>query len=274
MSQLPLPGLNPSSAKDRYEISQGTAPKRRGRPLPRVPVRWVKFLAGLFLLPPCWFTTSAFFSSFTATTIQHAFWLTEEFWFFAIGALVWLCWFFGLRKPVLIYVFGHEVTHAIWVWLMGGRVSGIEFGSDGGQIVTDKTNFWIALAPYFFPIYSVIVLALYALVSAFGDPEPLRRWAFGLLGATWCFHLTFTCWMLARRQTDLAEHGAFFSLVVIYLMNLAVLSLLLIAAAPDVTPLSYAASWSAAAGDFSDTILKGIDLGGDALFGLLGFSRR
>jgi len=27
-----------------------------------------------------------------------------------------------LPKPMWIYVFGHELTHAVWTWLMGGRV--------------------------------------------------------------------------------------------------------------------------------------------------------
>ena len=56
---------------------------------------------------------------------------------------------------MLVYVFGHELTHALWVWLMGGRVSRFRVGRDGGHIVTDRNNFWIALAPYFFPLYSI-----------------------------------------------------------------------------------------------------------------------
>ena len=58
---------------------------------------------------------------------------------------------------MVLYVFGHELTHALWVWLMGGRVSRFRVGRDGGHIVTDKNNFWIALAPYFFPLYSLLV---------------------------------------------------------------------------------------------------------------------
>ena len=40
----------------------------------------------------------------------------------------------------------------LWVLLMGGRVSRFRVGRDGGHIVTDRNNFWIALAPYFFPL--------------------------------------------------------------------------------------------------------------------------
>src|SRR3989442_518199 len=47
-----------------------------------VPTRWVKNLAGLFLLPICVITTIAFFKCFARATIQQEFWATEEFWFF------------------------------------------------------------------------------------------------------------------------------------------------------------------------------------------------
>ena len=87
-----------------------------------VPTRWVKFFVGLFLLPPAWVLTQTFFTAFARTTVRDAFWLTEEFWFFSLGVLLWLVAFFGLPRPLRVYVFGHELTHAVWVWMMGGRV--------------------------------------------------------------------------------------------------------------------------------------------------------
>ena len=38
------------------------------------------------------------------------------------GVVLWLVTFFGLPRPLWLYVFGHELTHAIWVMIMGGRV--------------------------------------------------------------------------------------------------------------------------------------------------------
>ena len=75
--------------------------------------------------------------------MNHSFWASEEFWFFALGAILWLITFFGLPKPVLMYVFGHELTHVLWVWIMGGRVTRFRVGSEGGHIVTDKNKFLI-----------------------------------------------------------------------------------------------------------------------------------
>jgi hypothetical protein len=195
-----------------------------------IPTRWVKFVIALFLLPLCAIFTQTFFTVFTRATVTQRLWAGEEFWFFSLGAVLWLIAFFGLPRPMVIYVFGHELTHALWVVLMGGRVSRFRVAREGGHIVTDRNNFWIALAPYFFPLYSLIVIGGYGLLGLFFNVQPYGRLLYGLIGATWAFHLTFTCWMIPKKQTDLTDHGTFFSLVVIYLMNLALLSVMFVLA--------------------------------------------
>lgn len=204
-----------------------------------VPTRWVKFVVALFLLPPAWVLTQTFFGAFARVTLQHHFWATEEFWFFALGLVIWLGAFFGLPRPLWIYVFGHELTHVLWVWMMGGRVSQFKITRHGGHILSDRINTWIALAPYFFPIYSLLVIALYGLAGLFWDMTPFRPVLYMLIGATWGFHISFTLWMIPRGQTDLTYGGTFFSLVVIYILNVAVLSLFLIAATPAVSFASF-----------------------------------
>lgn len=235
-------------------IEEGGGERFGGEPL-TVPTRWVKFIVGVFLLPAAWVFAQAFFNVFTLTTIQHAFWLTEEFWFFSLGVLLWLIVFFGLPRPVVMYVFGHELTHAVWVWAMGGRVSRFRVGRDGGQIVTDTSNFWIALAPYFFPIYSILVIAVYGVASLFTDMYPFRRVLFALIGGTWGFHLAFTVWMIPKGQSDLTEHGHFFSLVVIFLMNLAVLTVFLVLACPHISWAGFGAEILQEAMEFSSGVV-------------------
>jgi hypothetical protein len=200
-----------------------------------IPTRWVKFVIAIFLLPLCAILTQTFFTVFTRATVTQRLWAAEEFWFFSLGALLWLIAFFGLPRPMLVYVFGHELTHALWVLLMGGRVSRFRVGRDGGHIVTDRNNFWIALAPYFFPLYSLLIIAAYGVIGLFLDVQPYGRLLYALIGATWAFHFTFTCWMIPKKQTDLTDHGTFFSLVVIYLMNLALLSVMLVLASSEIT---------------------------------------
>lgn len=213
-------------------------------------------MVGIFLLPPAWVLTQTFFTAFARTTIRDAFWLTEEFWFFSLGALLWIVTFFGLPRPMQVYVFGHELTHAVWVWIMGGRVHQFHVSREGGHILTDKTNTWIALAPYFFPLYSLLVIGLYGLAALFVDVTPYRQLLYAAVGATWAFHLTFTCWMIPKGQPDLTYGGTFFSLVLIYSLNLLILAVLLIIASPGVSWMGFARDLIHNASDFSHTILR------------------
>jgi hypothetical protein len=216
-----------------------------------VPTRWVKFVFAIFLLPICVVLSQTFFTAFARATVTQRLWAGEEFWFFSLGGLLWLIAFFGLPRPILIYVFGHELTHALWVWLMGGRVSRFRVGPDGGHVVTTKANFWIALAPYFFPLYSILAIAIYGVLSLFVNVQPYGRLLYAVIGATWAFHFTFTCWMIPKNQTDLSDQGTFFSLVVIYLMNLVLLSVMLILASRQITFASFGTDLLINLGNFS-----------------------
>jgi hypothetical protein len=220
-----------------------------------VPTRWVKFVIALFLLPICGILTQTFFTAFARATVVQRLWAAAEFWFFSLGVVLWLIVFFGLSRPIILYVFGHELTHAIWVWLMGGRVSRFSVTRDGGHIVTNRSNFWIALAPYFFPLYSILVITLYGGLSLFMDVRPYGKLLYALIGVTWAFHFTFTCWMIPKNQTDLSDHGTFFSLVIIYLMNLTLLIVLLVVAARQVTFLALANDFIVNTSNFAEWVV-------------------
>jgi hypothetical protein len=221
-----------------------------------VPTKWVKFIFAIFLLPMCGVLTQTFFTVFARATMTQRLWTGEEFWFFSLGAVLWLIAFFGLPRPLLIYVFGHELTHALWVWLMGGRVSQFRVGADGGHVVTSKANFWIALAPYFFPIYSILTIGIYGGLSLFLNMQPYGRLLYAGNGATWAFHFTFTCWMIPKNQTDLTGQGTFFSLVVIYLMNLSLLSVMLILASRQITFKSFGVDLLMNLGNFVTWVME------------------
>src|SRR6184192_2200620 len=221
-----------------------------------VPTRWLKFIFAIFLLPVCAIATQTFFTVFARATITQRLWAGQEFWFFSLGALLWLIAFVGLPRPILLYVFGHELTHAIWVWLMGGRVSRFRVSAEGGHVVTNRTNFWIALAPYFFPIYSILAIAIYGALSLFLNVQSFGRLLYAVIGATWAFHFTFTCWMIPKNQTDLSDQGTFFSLVIIYLMNLLLLSVMLVLASPEITFADFGADLLTNLSNFSQWIVN------------------
>ena len=106
-----------------------------------------------------------------------------------------------------------------------------------------------------------MVVVCYSVASIFYDVagstatfllmNPLQ-WLFFLLGLTWAFHLTFTIWMIPKGQSDLAAHGTFFSLVVIYLMNVVFLSLAVIVVAEGVSFESFGRDLYLNTEDFSE----------------------
>src|SRR5471030_2863058 len=122
-----------------------------------------------------------------------------------------------------IYVFGHELTHALWTWLFGGRVKKMKVTSKGGHVVISKTNFVIALAPYFFPLYAVIMILAFAIGHLIWDWKNYFVFFHLLIGAAYAFHLTLTFHVLQTRQTDITSQGYLFSAVVIFLGNVCVL---------------------------------------------------
>ena len=175
------------------------APRGRRTPLV-VPRRWVNTIIGVFLLPLAAVSTQTFFTVFSRETIHHAFWASEEFWFFALGVILWLIAFFGLPRPYVVYVFGHELTHAVWAWLFGGRVSEFKVGRDKGHIMTNRHNLWVALAPYFYPIYSVAVIILYGVAALFWDVAPIPAGSFWPSVLPGPFTSASHCWSSPRAR--------------------------------------------------------------------------
>ena len=128
-------------------------------------------------------------------------------------------------KPMWIYVFGHEFTHAAATMACGGRVKGMKVTSDGGHVLVTKDNFFVSLAPYFVPLYVGLVLVVFVGGRAIWDWS--GPWAWGLfywtLGLAYTFHVLLTWHILHTRQSDLTSQGYLFSAVIIFLGNALVL---------------------------------------------------
>jgi len=95
--------------------------------------------------------------------------------------------------------------------------------ASGGHVVVSKSNFLIVLAPYFFPLYAVIVVVVFALARLLLTNPVHAIWFHLLLGAAYSFHVTLTWHILQTRQTDITSQGWLFSAVVIFLGNISVL---------------------------------------------------
>jgi hypothetical protein len=180
--------------------------------------KWIKLLLAVLLLPVCAGAGEALWRVVRASGRADTIWEA-----ILSGAACWVVIYLLLPKPMWVYVFGHELTHVIWTWLMGGRVKKFKASARGGHVIVTKNNFVIALAPYFFPLYAVLVLLVFAAGDRFWDLHRYQIWFHLLLGASYGFHVTLTWHILKTTQTDITEQGYLFSAVIIFLGNAFVL---------------------------------------------------
>ena len=183
-------------------------------------LKWVKFIIAVFLLPVCAGAAMALWQILNASGKADLVWVP-----LVAGAICWVVIFLLLPKPMWIYVFGHELTHALWTWLFGGQVKSMKVTSKGGHVIITKTNFLIVLAPYFFPLYVVLVVLAFAIGNYFWNWHSYLVWFHLLVGAAYAFHVTLTWHALQTRQSDITSQGYLFSAVVIFLGNVLVLLL-------------------------------------------------
>jgi len=186
--------------------------------------KFIKLLIGLLLLPLGWAASRTVFTLLTTTTPG-----ASAGWALPAGFLVSVIGFFLLPQAFRTYVLGHELSHAIAGLLMGAKVGKMKVGREGGHVELSKSNFVIALAPYFIPFYTVLVIAVWYGLGFFYDIGAWEPLYLGLIGLTWGFHVTFTVYMLSQHQPDVQVNGRLFSYTVIYLANLLVVSLWMIA---------------------------------------------
>ncbi len=199
-------------------------------------MRFLKFLLGLLLLPACAALTMtawrlALHLSFSPNAMS-----SPALWAFVGGYALWLAVFAFLPKPMRTYVLGHVLTHALSALMIGARVSGLKVKKTGGQVRTSKTNWFIALAPYFFPFYAMLFLIAFFLAYAIWNLAAYLWVLFFLVGLGWSFHITFTLMMLLTvKQPDVQSQGVVFSVVIIYGMNLLIMALAIAALSRAVT---------------------------------------
>jgi hypothetical protein len=182
--------------------------------------RLFKFCIGLLLLPLCAAVTMTLVSLIGSIEMDPHSVFPVSALAMGGGFLLWMAVFILLPRPVRGYVLAHELTHAIWGWLMGARVHDISVKKESGSVTLSKTNFLITLAPYFFPLYTVLAIATYYVTGIFWDVDKYHLFWLGLVGFTWSFHCTFTILTLMQRQSDIRECGRLFSYAVIYIFNI------------------------------------------------------
>lgn len=179
----------------------------------------------------------------------------EAPWPFLGGLLLYLPFHALVYRPVLSHVLAHELSHALAAVLLGGKVSAIHATQTGGSAVVTSSHWFVSLAPYVLPFYTVLLLPVYGIADA--DFRPVLA---ALLGFTYGFHLTLTAASLRHPQPDLKTAGAPFSLIFIGAGNIMTAMLLLTVVWPEALPLlptlKSAARWAAEILGFLFSILS------------------
>lgn len=161
---------------------------------------------------------------------SFSFWYSEPVWFSVMGLLLFLFLKFARAADavlVYVYVVGHELTHALAAKLSFGHVETMKFDLSGGYVETDADNLFIALSPYFTPLWMLCWMLLLWVPHLLLPFESFPAWFYGGCGFWWAFHLYWTGWIIPREQPDMLENGLMLSMLITLLMNIVVLVLIL-----------------------------------------------
>lgn len=196
--------------------------------------RFLRFILGILLLP---FSIGVSAALYGQLGNVHALSNYQLFFLYGIGTYIVIHLVF--YRPVFPYVFGHELMHAISTWVSGGKVKSFKATSKGGEVKATKSNSFISLSPYFFPIYTIFVALAYSLSSLFFDVSRYVLIFIFLVGFSLAFHLIITIDFLKTKQPDLVKTGYLLSLTLIYIVNLSLLALILSLIFPDVSFVNF-----------------------------------
>lgn len=192
--------------------------------------RFLLFLVGLAGLPLAWALGRAFLDGLAAGLFSGAT-LTPGCVAFACGGAAMAALYFWKGRALSpIYVFGHELTHALVGLCCLARVHRVSVRETGGFVELSKSNLAITLAPYCVPLYLLLALGLCAGARFLWPGHLFWPWA-ALFGALTLFHVLYTLdALLTVAQPDILEYGRLFSYWLILTVNLLFANLALPAA--------------------------------------------
>lgn len=182
-------------------------------------IRILKLVAGILGIPVMFGVTYAFYTNIVIVSQ-----LSGILSYFVWGIVSYVFLHLLFYKPTFFYVLGHEAVHAMFAWTMGGRINSFNVNKDGGSVSTDKTNTFIELSPYFVPIYAIVLMAVYFVISY---SYKINSAAFiYLIGFALAFHVVMTIEVMKVRQPDILKSGYLFSIVFVYVLNIIIIALL------------------------------------------------
>jgi hypothetical protein len=181
-------------------------------------IRLIKNVIGILCIPLVVAVTTSFYSALTDVET-----VTAASRYFLGGLVAYVILYLAFSKMEYLYVLGHELVHALFVWLFGGRVLSFKVDTKGGSVGTTKSNLVIELGPYFVPFYTIIISLIYFVVSSFWQLDLFVGYFIFLVGFSVSFHIVMTIDKVRIQQPDLLRLGYLNSLILIYLVNTVVI---------------------------------------------------
>jgi len=179
----------------------------------------IKTIIAIFFIPVAIGTTKAFFESLDNLSIfnVNTFLIIGGFFTYPVVHILF-------PKPMYIYALGHETVHVLATWLSGGKVTSFHIGEAGGSVTTTKTNLFIRLSPYFVPIHAIFLFLIYWILYKFFNFSGFFNEFIFLVGFTMSFHIFMTIEVMKMSQPDMVKTGYLFSVFLIYVANIFVLT--------------------------------------------------
>ena len=182
----------------------------------------LRLIISILLMPVCVIATISFYEGIFS--IQD---VSKSGLYFILGSLMYSIIHLLLFRLDFLYVFGHESMHAFATVCSGGKASNMKVSKKEGSVKTTTPNFFVILAPYLLPIYTVIIAIIYFVLSFFIDITKYSGIFIFLIGFTLMFHLAYTAESIRQKQSDLIKTGYFSSISFIYIVNLVIVFLIM-----------------------------------------------
>ena len=181
--------------------------------------RFFCWMIGLSLLPFLW----AVLREVTLMVPSVLALGVKAWWLYALGVGVYFLIEKVFTKPMTLYVYAHELTHAVSGLLSGAKIHSLKASSKGGEVRMSKSNLFVALSPYVVPFYTLLVVLFFVLIRVWWKDPLLTCFFQFLIGASLAFHLSMTVAAIHRKQPDLKMAGIFLSTVLITTVNALIL---------------------------------------------------
>lgn len=158
----------------------------------------IKFILGICLLPFVYSASLSFLRElgYADRVSQGHFWA-------------------GIITFILIYLFVHEMGP---VYAKGHRLL---------EIVFSFFSPLVKVAPYVLPIYTIIIFALYLLLSLFLKSRGFFYFFLFIFSFSWALHMVFSARTVRSKKGDFLKANYIFGFSFVYIVNLLLLSLCL-----------------------------------------------